>query len=134
MGKHKTKEEVVMTENQIAQEAARELYAYIRANKNNLPEYWHDKSAPVCIDGICSMIARGTHTDEEIAAFYECHVSVVEMVRIARKKTIKQYKKEHEEMLATFGELYENTTFENADQEGVLRLLEYIMEGRDYED
>lgn len=132
MGKSKTRKEPTKTEQAIALEAGRELYAYIRANKNNLPDYWHDKGAPVCIDGIRCMIARGK-TDEEIAEFYECHVSIVEQVRIAHEKTINRYKKEHDEMIETFGEKYENTTFENADQEGVLRLLEFIVEGRKHE-
>lgn len=128
-----SKKKCTDNEKLIAQEAARQLYAYIKANKKNMPDYWHDKNAPVCIDGICSMIARGK-TDKEIAEFFECHVSIVELVHVARKKTIEQFKKEHEEMVETFGEKYEKTTFQNADQEGVLRLLEYIVEGRSYED
>lgn len=128
------KSKQVRTEQEaIAYEAQRQLHEYIKTNSKRLPDYWQEKGAAVCIDGIRCMIARGKNTDEEIAEFYGCHVSVVEMVRIAYEKTINKYKKEHEEMVEVFGDEYTNATLENADREGVLRLLEYIVEGRKHE-
>ena len=121
-------------EEAVAYEAQRQLREYIKANVKHLPDYWGEKGATACIDGIRSMIARGKYTYKEIAEFYGCNVSVVEMVYIAYKKTINKCKKEHEEMVEAFGDMYENATLKNADREGVLRLLEYIVEGRRYED
>ena len=131
MGRTKKK----MTEQElIAYRAQIQLHEYVKANIKRLPNYWQEKGAQVCIDGIRCMVARGKHTDEEIAEFYGCHVSVVDMVRVGYAKTVNKLKKEHEEMAEAYGELYTETTLKNADREGVLSLLEHIVERRNYED
>lgn len=109
------------------------LRKYIKDNKKHLPVYWQDEGTNVCLDGIRCMIARGRHTDAEIAEFYGCKVTLIELVRDAHYKTIAKLKKEHEQMLETFGEMYESLDGSLADREGVLRLLEFIVERRKYE-
>lgn len=109
------------------------LRDYISDNQKFLPDFWKEKGARVCLDGIRCMIARGRHTDAEIAEFYGCEVTLIELVRDAHYKTIAKLKKEHEQMLESFGEMYESLDGSLADREGVLRLLEFIVERRKYE-
>ena len=103
------------------------VYQYVKLNKDKLPDYWHDKGTRVCIDGICCMLARGKYSDQEIAELYECRVPIIKQIRIAYDKTIRNLKKEHEEMVQTFGDLYTGTQPNTEDNLDFVEILCQIL-------
>ncbi len=110
------------------------VYEYIKLNKNRLPDYWQDKGASSCIEGMCCMIARNKHTDEAIAEFYECPVPLVKQVKIAYKKTIAMMEKQRDEMMDAFGNLCFENDIENITDDSCVRLVCAIFKRYNNED
>ena len=106
---------------------------YVSQMEFKLPDYWRDKGAHTCIEGICAMIARERYSDYAIAGMYECPVTFIQQIRELYYETIDKYKKQHVEMLSEYGEHY--TSDKPSDYDGgFVHVLSYVMKGFSNED
>lgn len=115
------------TQNKTTYGEASQIYEYVKRNQDRLPDYWQDKGLRVCIDGICCMIVRDKYTDYEIADYYGCPVPLIDAIRFAYKKTIRNLMKEHEQTIELFGDRYLNPNKEDDDNLGYVELLSAML-------
>lgn len=106
-----------------------DIYEYVKRNKDRMPDYWQDKGTRVCIDGVCCMIARDKFTDAEIAEYYGCPVPLVDAIRNQYKAIIRNLKKEHEEAIMLFGDLYTGKPEGANDDLGYVEILSMMLGG-----
>ena len=121
-----------MSEKDILQAQKKQIFDYVKMNKDRLPAYWQGKGAVVCIHGICSMLVREKYSDAQIAEFYECPIPLIEEIRFVYKNTIKALRKEHQETVEIFGDKYINSEMSTHDDN--LAMLIAMIFRKDYKD
>lgn len=62
--------------------------AYIRTNRNSLPTYWTGDLMEETISDVRDVIARGLHSDEQIAELFECQVALIRIIKKQHEATI----------------------------------------------
>lgn len=112
-----------------AYDSGRDIYEYVKRNKDRLPDYWQDKGTNVCIMGVCAMVARCRYTNHEIADFYGCSVKLIEEIRFAYKKTIRNMLDERQAMREILKEVnLDSNALRLDDYIGYVELLRRVFE------
>ena len=61
---------------------------YIKRNCDILPSYWMGEIAKYTISDVDDMLARGLHSESEIAELFECPVALIRIIHDCHKAAI----------------------------------------------
>lgn len=107
-----------------------EIFALYMHERDKYPGWWH-RCLNVVIDEMCNMMARGRHTDMQLARLWKCPISFVQAVRLQYagkiSRTAREYLRLQKMYEAAMAKAWTGDT-EASPENGVALLMRALMD------